>query len=152
MRPLWESLSQEQRVQLLTVPISSLHEKAAALMEAARQQAAGGYGLSQHVCLLDLFLEAAGCGSVTQFIHTITLSHFFCSLLLLLLKELGDGKLLGVCRCLDLPACAKVAIAAVARVPWAVLVGPPAACQLSLALLPDARAAIRAGDLGGMGP
>ncbi len=37
-----------------------------------------------------------------------------CSLLLLL-KELGDGKVLGVCCCLDLPACAKVLVAADAQ-------------------------------------
>ncbi len=70
-----------------------------------------------------------------------------CALLLLLFEELGDGGLLGVCCCLDLLASAKGVVAADARVPWAILVGPPAASQLPLALLPDARAAIRAGDL-----
>ncbi len=60
------------------------------------------------------------------------------SLLLLLLEELGDGKLLGVCLCLDLLACAIGGVAAGACVPWAVLVALPAAGQLLVALWPDA--------------
>ncbi len=82
-----------------------------------------------------------------------SISQFYLAvaLLLLLLKELGDGRLLGVCRCLDLPACAKIGVAAEAGIPWPILVGTPAACQLPLALLPDARAAVRAGDLGRLG-
>ncbi len=68
--------------------------------------------------------------------------------LLLLLKELGDGSLLGVWLCLDLPASAKVIVAADARVAGAILVAFPAASQLPLALLPDAWAAIWAGNLG----
>jgi hypothetical protein len=67
---------------------------------------------------------------------------------LLLLKELGDGSLLGVWLCLGLPASVKGVVAADAGVPRAVLVGPPAAGQLPPALLPDASAAIWAGDLG----
>jgi hypothetical protein len=66
-----------------------------------------------------------------------SISQFYPAtvLLLLLLEELGDGKLLGVCRCLGLPASAKMVVAADARVPWAVLVLLPAAGQLLVALL-----------------
>jgi hypothetical protein len=71
----------------------------------------------------------------------------YCYLLLLLLKELGDGQLLGVSCCLDLLACPKVVVAADARVPCPVLVLPPLTSQLLVALWPDAAAAIRAGDL-----
>ncbi len=70
-------------------------------------------------------------------------------LLLLLLEELGDGKLLGVSCCLDLPSSAKMVVAADARLPWSVLVGLPHAGQPLVALWPDATAAIWAGDLGG---
>jgi hypothetical protein len=68
-------------------------------------------------------------------------------LLLLLLEELCDDKLLGVCCCLGLPASAKIGVAADARVPWAILLLVPAVGQLLAALLPDARAAIWAGDV-----
>ncbi|GFH10793.1 USP domain-containing protein, partial [Haematococcus lacustris] len=39
VRPLWESLSQDDRVSVLSVPVTTLKQKAQHLVEAARQQA-----------------------------------------------------------------------------------------------------------------
>ncbi len=58
-----------------------------------------------------------------------------------------DKWLLGVCCYLDLLVCANMVVAADARVPVPIHIGPPAAGQL-LALLPDA---LWAGDLGDSG-
>jgi hypothetical protein len=64
-------------------------------------------------------------------------------LLLLFLKELGDGKLLVVCCCLDLPACAEIGVAADASIPCPVLVRPPAASQLLVAVCVSSSAPVK---------
>lgn len=79
VRPLWETLTQEQRVELLTVDLPTLREKAKLVLEQARQQAgeAGMTKLEQAVTDLPaLYKTATGWDHIHTDIAMQTHSSF----------------------------------------------------------------------------